>query len=695
MFTLAVNPPDVDFPTESLMNSERPPSKCRVRIYNSLQCCCPRRWYFAFPSLRLEVLTFKAQHLLSSAKSALCCGRATGAIAPGKMEDTEEHQVIFYVSGFGPFANVEVNPTNVVVEQYLRAALEARAAHDELLRRVRLATADVLEVSTVGAEDALESVAEEIARRHVPGKTSHVLLHFGLAAGTKSFNIEQMAVNEARFRVPDQRGLQLTDEPVERSEPLFCRRLSPLVTPAIAHELRQLGYAAKPSDDPGRFICNYIYYRSLVLSEQLSSALLKPGRVSSEEDDASPSAAEDQRSSSDERHAQGSLVGNPSVVSLFVHVPYFIEEQGSEESGDAAKRNSNGSAEATTSGGRLPIDKGLGLQAHVGMAVDLIAILARIMLPQSVSLPSIAGSATVALRTESDEVAAMAMTDSSDLDTQACAAPHHGEGGPQAYARRVVSLLPRLAAEFGGSGGFGCSTVAESKANAAATADASAAANGASSYAAMTPAELDAAADLAAKSGDIAAADEMRAVAATKRKAVPTAASTASSADGGSVALSASSESAPSAATSLAQLVLDSVLAAGFTDLQACQRAVIATAPSGVPLPSSTLFSEPSISAAAAAGSTSPPSSAVSAADAETLADWTQRAIEWVLISTESDDAPSTSSSTAPIPSPAPAPAPAAASATTPSVRFDADSLNAALTSALAAAASSSAASAS
>ena len=81
-------------------------------------------------------------------------------------------------------------------------------------------------------------------------------------SGAERFRLESSAYNLADFRVADEDGWQPHDEPITARRPAGSRLRTALDLGALRHTLRRHG--VEVSCDPGRFVCNYTYYLSLV-----------------------------------------------------------------------------------------------------------------------------------------------------------------------------------------------------------------------------------------------------------------------------------------------------------------------------------------------------------------------------------------------------------------------------------------------
>lgn len=139
---------------------------------------------------------------------------------------------------------------------------------------VALETVTIYEVS----RDPTNAIFSSLASQHLPQDAStsdkHLFVHFGVHGTATTFLLEQVAWNEMDFRVPDQKGYQPRHTPIneqdgETSKSLRCR----LPLSSICEKLcggDEVNSMVRLSTDPGRFLCNYLYYISL--SETLKNA---------------------------------------------------------------------------------------------------------------------------------------------------------------------------------------------------------------------------------------------------------------------------------------------------------------------------------------------------------------------------------------------------------------------------------------
>ncbi len=160
-----------------------------------------------------------------------------------KVTSTQGHH--FAVTGFSSFPGVPANPTE---------ALISRLSHPLMI------DSRVLSVSA----EATTSYARELPAICVDCDDV-VCLHFGVSSLLKrgQFRLERTAYNEATFRVPDVCGWSPSGECISKELPLSQPVRTALDLDAIVDELRGEWPQVAISDDPGRYLCNHIYFLSL------------------------------------------------------------------------------------------------------------------------------------------------------------------------------------------------------------------------------------------------------------------------------------------------------------------------------------------------------------------------------------------------------------------------------------------------
>jgi pyroglutamyl-peptidase len=146
------------------------------------------------------------------------------------------------LTGFGPFPGVAENPSGWLAE----TLAVRKPAHDVELHGYVLPT----------EWDAVAALAPDLHAALQP----HVMIHFGVSAGARGLRIERSAHNQTAPR--HDAGGRLPVAPT--ISPAGAARLDTgLPVAEIAAHLRAQGFAASASPSCGRYLCNFLYYRSL------------------------------------------------------------------------------------------------------------------------------------------------------------------------------------------------------------------------------------------------------------------------------------------------------------------------------------------------------------------------------------------------------------------------------------------------
>lgn len=148
------------------------------------------------------------------------------------------------VTGFGSFPGVEVNPSAYLVER-LPLDVPPLAGHE-----VRV---EVLPVTWRGCADWVERMLAE--------KPLDILLHVGVRASGRAFDLEMLARNNCRTDLPDAIG----EHPPAVIEPDGPAEI-PARLPAaeLCARLARADLPVGPSSDAGEYVCNFIFYKSLL-----------------------------------------------------------------------------------------------------------------------------------------------------------------------------------------------------------------------------------------------------------------------------------------------------------------------------------------------------------------------------------------------------------------------------------------------
>ena len=88
-----------------------------------------------------------------------------------------------------------------------------------------------------------------------------ILLMLGEAAGSNAVRLETTAWNELDFRIPDIKGRQPSKRPILPKGPDSYSSSLPLAKWNTA--LARAGHPVSFSDDPGRYLCNQVFYAAM------------------------------------------------------------------------------------------------------------------------------------------------------------------------------------------------------------------------------------------------------------------------------------------------------------------------------------------------------------------------------------------------------------------------------------------------
>jgi len=161
------------------------------------------------------------------------------------------------ITGFGPFPGAPYNPTMKLVRALAR------------LRRPALADTRIVAHVFTTSYAAVDRELPDLIARHKPD----ALLMFGLHGRAKAIRIETRARN-ALALLPDasgralRRGVIATGAPHARAMPMPARQLL-----AAARETR---LPAVLSRDAGRYLCNYLCWRSAESGVRLAAFIHVP-----------------------------------------------------------------------------------------------------------------------------------------------------------------------------------------------------------------------------------------------------------------------------------------------------------------------------------------------------------------------------------------------------------------------------------
>ena len=144
------------------------------------------------------------------------------------------------ITGFEPFAGMPLNPA-------LEAVRILNGTELQGLGVIRTVTVPVVHTKSIATVTSAICDYEPDA-----------VLMVGLAPGRIGIMPERVAINVDDFRLVDNEGNQVVDEPVVEGGPAAYFTTLPIKT--MVQEMRQAGIPASVSNSAGTFVCNHLFY---------------------------------------------------------------------------------------------------------------------------------------------------------------------------------------------------------------------------------------------------------------------------------------------------------------------------------------------------------------------------------------------------------------------------------------------------
>jgi pyroglutamyl-peptidase len=159
------------------------------------------------------------------------------------------------ITGFSVFSGVTANPTEAIIDSLKDWCLDG---------------CDISKTTLVCSVEHLDQFLDNLDRNDICGSSSDdlLLVHLGVDCGATSMKLETTAYNNMTFRVPDQSGFKPELARIKDIAAFDSPLESFLDIPALCELLKTDQWNVEVSSDPGRYLCNYIYYKSLQLSSK-------------------------------------------------------------------------------------------------------------------------------------------------------------------------------------------------------------------------------------------------------------------------------------------------------------------------------------------------------------------------------------------------------------------------------------------
>ena len=192
-------------------------------------------------------------------------------------DNNKSHHLIFHITGYGPFANIRDNPSQKVIQNLQKNEFLQNAINNESDIIGNSVTIGSLYIMTASAKQGKQELLQLRQKNDklITNKddqattTTTIYLHYGVFAERPYFCLENTAYNECDFPAPDELGWQPVKEKIIKNEDLNHKLYNQLDVKQIIKKLNKINkYNVRISNDPGRFMCNWIFYWSLYFIKQ-------------------------------------------------------------------------------------------------------------------------------------------------------------------------------------------------------------------------------------------------------------------------------------------------------------------------------------------------------------------------------------------------------------------------------------------
>ena len=151
------------------------------------------------------------------------------------------------ITGFGPFGGAPDNPSSTLVNTII-SNTTIEGYMNEGPNNFQIVQHAILDTSVEGAKE-LQKLQKLPASFH---------LHLGVHGGAKQIHVENQAFNNDDFRIPDNKGIQLNNHTIAPECPEIYQ-----TSIDVCKLVESLGEGYCVSNDPGRFLCNHVFFQSL------------------------------------------------------------------------------------------------------------------------------------------------------------------------------------------------------------------------------------------------------------------------------------------------------------------------------------------------------------------------------------------------------------------------------------------------
>ena len=119
-----------------------------------------------------------------------------------------EQKLNLYITGFGRFGNIEINPAKLVVDN-----LKSKNDMKEL-EHLNIQYVKVIGVSIEECDESIQEIKIMIEEKKKLGQDKHLIINFGVADFQEKFCLEATAKNVMDFSIPDNNGNQCRNKAI-------------------------------------------------------------------------------------------------------------------------------------------------------------------------------------------------------------------------------------------------------------------------------------------------------------------------------------------------------------------------------------------------------------------------------------------------------------------------------------------------
>jgi pyrrolidone-carboxylate peptidase len=181
----------------------------------------------------------------------------THVLGSSRSSSSSKNNIRILITAFGPFGSVDSNPTEALLKQFKHALVNIKAS----TKWLEFADFDckVLEVSCHSVDACLTACGGDTRVKY------DLRIHLGVHAGSDNWNLESRGLNFLHLGSrPDVKGSTITGDIVKGGRRQIFSDMPLTQLLAFMHDGGFKSVAM--STCAGTYLCNYIYYKSLVQS---------------------------------------------------------------------------------------------------------------------------------------------------------------------------------------------------------------------------------------------------------------------------------------------------------------------------------------------------------------------------------------------------------------------------------------------